>query len=73
VTHLGDFPVLCLAKTPSGPEINRLATFLSRDICYDWCSCSATSDYGLACSPAACNRSEACSWKISLSGNSWPC
>jgi len=64
---------LCIAKILSGSEINSLHTFLSRSICYDWCSCSATSSYGLACLPAACNRIEACSWKISPSGNSWPC
>lgn len=28
---------LCLAKILFGPEINSLHTFLSRDICYDWC------------------------------------
>jgi hypothetical protein len=65
--------VLCLAKILSGPEINSLHTFLSRSICYDWCSCVATSDYGWAYSPAAFDRIEACSWKISLSGNSWLC
>ena len=64
---------LCIAKIQSGSEINSLHTFLSRSICYDWCSCSATSSYGLACLPAVCNRIEACSWKISPSGNSWPC
>src|SRR5579864_8253594 len=61
---------LCLAKILSGSDINSVHTFLSRSICYHWCSCSATSDYGWACSPAACNRSEACSWKISLFGSS---
>ena len=65
--------LLCIAKILSGSEINSLHTFLSRSICYDWCSCSATSSYGLACLPAACNRIEACSWKISPCGNSWRC
>jgi MFS family permease len=67
------YSMVCIAKILSGSEINSLHSFLSRSICYDCCSCSATSDYGWACSPAACNRIEACSWKISLSGNSWPC
>src|SRR5215813_9243121 len=71
--HRAGFRLLCIAKILSGSEINGLHTFLSRSICYDWCSCSATSSYGLACLPAACNRIEACSWKISPSGNSWPC
>jgi len=35
---------LCLAKILSGPEINSFHTFLSGSICYDWCSCVATSD-----------------------------
>ena len=64
---------LCIAKILSGSEINSLHTFLSRSICYDGCSCSATSSYCLVCLPAACNRIEACSWKISPSGNTWPC
>ena len=70
---LQEISILCVAKILSGSEINSLHTFLSRSICYDCCSCSATWDYGRACSRAAGNRVEACSWKISLSGNSWPC
>ncbi len=73
VNKMGLPPALCLAKILSGSDINSLHSFLSRGICYDCCSCSATSDYGGACSPAAFNRIEACSLKISLSGNSWPC
>jgi hypothetical protein len=49
---------LCIAKILSSSEINSLHTFLSGSICYDCSSCSATSDYGWACSPAACNRIE---------------
>ena len=43
---------LCLAKILSGSDINSVHTFLSRSICYHWCSCSATSDYRWACSPS---------------------
>jgi hypothetical protein len=35
---------LCIAKILPGPEINSFHTFLSGSICYDWCSCVATSD-----------------------------
>jgi hypothetical protein len=35
---------LCLAKILSGSEINSFHTFRSGSICYDWCSCVATSD-----------------------------
>src|SRR5215472_2930395 len=69
---LGRHRRLCIAKILSSSEINSLHTFLSGSFRYD-SLCSATSDYGWGCSPAACNRIEACSWKISPSGNSWPC
>jgi hypothetical protein len=56
---------LCLAKTPSGRNINRLHSFLNPPICYDCSLCSAFSSSGWGQSAGFFDPGKTCSWRTS--------
>src|SRR5215470_20378103 len=56
---------LCLAKTPSSPEIKSLHNFLNSPICYDCSLCSAFSASGWEQSSGFFDHGRTCSWRTS--------
>jgi len=64
-TMKGVLIVLCLAKTPSGHEINSLHNFLNPPICYDCSLCSDFSVSGWEQSSGFCDHGRTCSWRTS--------
>ena len=56
---------LCLAETPSGPEINSLHNFLNPPICHDYFLCSVFSASGWEQSSGFFDHGRTCSWRTS--------